>query len=302
VIAVLRIKNQQKVFDIGGVKVGGLPGERPTLLIGSIFYKQQRIVEDEFEGRFNRSKAEELISIQEEFSARTGNPCMLDVVGASSKAIIKFLDFAADVSHSPLLLDGISADVRMDAVRFADEVGLSKRIVYNTISPEHRKEELEALEKSNIRTVVVLAYYPKDFTARGRLRAVKELVPKLQEKGIENILVDTCVLDIPSLGSACKAICAVKDELGYPSGCGAHNAIETWRGLRKKMGEKAKNPSTSTAVTLPVAFGADFILYGPIEQASYIFPAVALVDAAYAQLIIEEGRRPSSGHPIFKIA
>jgi len=31
-------------------------------------------------------------------------------------------------------------------------------------------------------------------------------------------------------------------------------------------------------------------------------PAVAMVDAAYAQLFREQGKRPPPGHPIFKIA
>jgi len=32
------LKAKQKIFEIGGVKVGGQPGEVPTVLIGSIFY------------------------------------------------------------------------------------------------------------------------------------------------------------------------------------------------------------------------------------------------------------------------
>ena len=103
------------------------------------------------------------------------------------------------------------------------------------------------------------------------------------------------------MGSACKTIFDIKNELGYPAGCGAHNAIGTWKGLKTKMGKQARNPSMATAAVLPVTFGADFILYGPIDDADYIFPAVALADAAFAQLSIEEGRRPNAGHPIFKI-
>jgi tetrahydromethanopterin S-methyltransferase subunit H len=53
---------------------------------------------------------------------------------------------------------------------------------------------------------------------------------------------------------------------------------------------------------LPIAVGADFVLYGPIEAASYIFPAVAVIDAAYARISIEMGKRPLRSHPIYKIA
>ena len=296
-----RFKSKQKVFDIGGVKIGGMPGEQPTVLIGTIFYRKHEVVEDERKGRFDHSKAEELINVQEEFSEKTGNPCMLDVMGATSEALIKFLDFAAEVSSSPLLIDGISPEVRIDALRYINEAGLSERIVYNTITPDYKLEELEALRDGNGKNVIMLAYYTKDFTSRGRLKIINEVIPKLLEVGVKKIMIDTCVLDIPSLGSACKTIFHIKNELGYPSGCGAHNAIGTWRGLKTKMGKQARNPSIATAAVLPTAIGADFVLYGPIEEADYIFPTVALVDAAYAQISMEEGRRPSTGHPIFKI-
>lgn len=296
-----RLESEQKVFDIGGVEVGGKPGERPSVLVGSIFYKKHKILENALTGEFDHSKAEELINVQEEFSEKTGNPCMLDVVGATSEALIKFIDFTATFSSSPLLLDGVSSDVRIAGLKYVDEVGLSERVVYNNISPGYKQDELDALKDGSVNSAVVLAYYTRDFTSRGRLKVVKELVPKLLETRVEKIMVDTCVLDIPSLGSSCKAIYDTKNELGYPSGCGSHNAIGTWRGLKTKMGRQAENPSVATAAAFPVAFGADFVLYGPIEEANYVFPAVALVDAAYAQLSIEEGIRPKISHPIFKI-
>ncbi|MEM2455537.1 MAG: tetrahydromethanopterin S-methyltransferase subunit H, partial [Candidatus Bathyarchaeia archaeon] len=59
---------------------------------------------------------------------------------------------------------------------------------------------------------------------------------------------------------------------------------------------------SSMANGLPVAVGADFILYGPVSDAEYIFPAISLINAAYAQILIEEGVRPPSTHPRFKIS
>lgn len=37
---------EQKVFDIAGVKVGGKPGENPSVLIGSMFFRGHKIVSD----------------------------------------------------------------------------------------------------------------------------------------------------------------------------------------------------------------------------------------------------------------
>lgn len=296
------LTREQKVFDIGGVKIGGFPGTRPTVLIGTIFYRKHKIVKDERKGEFNHASAEELINKQEELSDKTGNPCMLDVVGASSEAMIKALDFVAGISNVPMLMDGLSTQIRIDALKYIGESGLSDRVVYNSISPETRPNELEALKQSEVENVVLLAYYVRDFTSRGRLSSILDLVPKVKQSGVEKMIIDTCVLDIPSLGSASKAIMEVKNELGYPAGCGAHNAIGTWKGLKTKMGVQARNPSIAVANALPVAVGGDFVLYGPIEDADYVFPTIALVDVAHAQISIEQGKRPSKNHPIYKIA
>ena len=53
-----KFERDQKVFDIGGFKVGGQPGEYPICLIPSIFYDKHKIVLDPIKGRFDRQKAE----------------------------------------------------------------------------------------------------------------------------------------------------------------------------------------------------------------------------------------------------
>ncbi|MHA1905426.1 MAG: tetrahydromethanopterin S-methyltransferase subunit H family protein, partial [Candidatus Thorarchaeota archaeon] len=34
-------KQEQKTYDFGGVKIGGNPGENPTVLVGGLFVKGQ---------------------------------------------------------------------------------------------------------------------------------------------------------------------------------------------------------------------------------------------------------------------
>ena len=90
----LELKDQ-KVYDIGGVKFGGIPGENPTVLIGSIFHHEHKIVIDERRGKFDREKAGELIKRVEELSDDTGVPTCLDVVIPSKGAMQKYIDFVA---------------------------------------------------------------------------------------------------------------------------------------------------------------------------------------------------------------
>lgn len=91
-------------------------------------------------------------------------------------------------------------------------------------------------------------------------------------------------------------------EFGLPLGSGVYNAIDIWKGLKNKMGVQAEDPSLASACAITVACGANFILYGPIDYADCVFPAISLVDAAFAQLVMEEEVKPDTTHPIFKIA
>jgi tetrahydromethanopterin S-methyltransferase subunit H len=189
----------------------------------------------------------------------------------------------------------------MDCLAFVRESGLSDRIVYNSIVPESKEEEFLKIQESGVKAALFLAISFKIFTSTGRIDAVREILPKVSRSGIEKLIVDTCVVDVLSLGQACNAIFKVKNEFGLPSGCGAHNAIATWKGLKTKMGKQATKPSLASVITSTVAAGADFVLYGPIEDAEYIFPAIAVVDAAYSQLAVEKKIKINKGHPRYKI-
>lgn len=298
-----QLQSEQKRFTVGKVSIGGKPGENPTVLIGSIFYHKQRSLNFKEEtGEFNRNEAEKLIKIQEEFSDKTGLPCMLDVVLPSKIWISRVLDFITSVTDMPLLLDAASAEIRVAALEYAKQMGILDNCVYNSLNPESKSIEFEKIKETGLRAAVLLAYNSKNMTAVGRVEAARHLVPLATQTGIEKIFIDACVLDVPTLGSAFKAIFDLKNEFGYPAGCGAHNAIGTWKGLKTKMGLQAVKPCAAVADSLTIAAGADFVLYGPVEDAPHVFPAVAMVDAAFAQLLIEKGKIPSPSHPIFKIA
>jgi tetrahydromethanopterin S-methyltransferase subunit H len=291
----------QQAWEIGNVTVGGQPGVRPTVLIGTIFYHGHDILRDEDRGEFDTAKATELICAQEEFAERTGNPCMLDVVGATPAAIRRHLEFAASTTERPLLIDGTTAEVRLAGLEFVKHAGLSDRVVYNSIQPEVGDDELRAVRNAQVTCAILLTYYMNDFTARGRVTSVRELLPKLKAAGISRLLVDTCVLDMATLGQALSAMFDIKCEWGLPVGAGVHNAVSTWDGLKRKMGRQAYEPCLGSATAAAVAAGADFVLYGPIEDARFVFPAVAMIDTAWSQLAMERGQEVPKSHPRFRI-
>jgi tetrahydromethanopterin S-methyltransferase subunit H len=296
------LRTEQKIFEIGGVKVGGVPGRDPTVLIGTIFYRKQALVEDEKKGIFDKGQAEELIRCQEEMSDITGNPCMLDVEGSTTTAIKRYIEFASEATDVPLMVGGPTPEVREAGLRLVEEEGLADRVVYNSIMPGCGSEELAKIGATGVESVVLLGYCVGDLTPAGRVKALRALLKDATAHGFEKPLLDTFVMDIPSLGIAFEALREVKTDLGLPAGCGPHNAVGLWKGLRKKMGLSSIRPIVASVNAFAAAAGADWILYGPIEAAREVFPAVAMVNTAYAFPRMQEGAKLSRSHPLFRIA
>ena len=146
--------------------------------------------------------------------------------------------------------------------------------------PESKPEEFEATKESGVESAVFLTYKKGLMTSKARVKAAKDLLPKVEEAGVTKPLLDTFVMDIPSLSMACRAMLDLKKEAGFPCGCGAHNAISTWPGLKKRMGAQAVKACTVTVNVTPIVLGADFILYGPIDNCKYVFPSVYAIDTS----------------------
>ena len=174
---------EDKVFQIGRVKIGGKFGYAPTVLIGTLFYNKHYIMKDEMKGEFDREEAEKLIKRQEEFSDKIDNPHMVDVVGASPEALHCFLDFVTGVTDAPILLDGVSAGIRIPGLDYVKEQGLQDRIVYNSPTPDYKKEELEKIKEVGIKSALILAFNTKEFTSQGENQGDQRTAPCGRQRG-----------------------------------------------------------------------------------------------------------------------
>lgn len=298
-----KFDKEQLVFDIAGVKVGGQPGEHPTVVMGSIFYKGDKVVLDEKSGKINREVAEELISKFEEISDRTGLPCILDVVCSDSENAKKYLEFAADTTKMPIQIDYVADEAAISGMEAAKELGVLDRVILNSFTPETKDEIYRKAKEVGIQSAVALTYSSKAVISyKERIKLLDALIPKIKSAEISKILVDTVVLDVITLGLACKAIYEVKSRFGYPCGCGAHNAIASWKSLLNKKDKLLTAACSTIANGLPIAIGGDFVLFGPVSDAEFIVPAIATINAAYGQVLMEEGKRPNPDHPRFKIS
>ncbi len=298
-----RFGSKQITYDIEGVKVGGEPGENPTVMIGSIFYKGDKLLSDEKKGVFDKEKALELISKVEEMSERTGLSAMLDVVCTYAENTRGYLEFVADSTRMPLLIDAVSEEATLAGLENAKELGIINRTVLNSINPETRESVLKKIKETGLKAALLLTYSAKAIiSSKERINLLEIMIPKVKNFGIEKILVDTVVMDIATLGLACRAIREVKERFGLPAGCGAHNAISSWKALKEKKDKTLSMACSSVTNGLPISLGADFVLYGPISDAPFLFPAISLINAAFGQTLMEDGKRLSNNHPRLRIA
>jgi tetrahydromethanopterin S-methyltransferase subunit H len=296
-----KFKKEQKIFEIGGVKVGGQPGELPTVLIGSIFHEGHKIVLDRKRGVFDKSKAENLIKVQEELSEKTGIPCMVDIVGEYPEALKRYIEFVSGVSNLPFLVNGQEKSVRIAAAKYVVESGLENRAIYNSINYTLTNDEVEAIKELKLKAAIVQAFNPRNPYPQGMVSKLNELLREALRAGIEKPLVLTPVLDVPSIGLGVQGVYLAKEEFGLPTGIAPLGVIGKWS-KAEEFGEQTKKMYRASAITLSQCMGANFIIYGSLSKAKEIFPVCAIVDAIIAYNARNFGIKPvTKSHPLYKV-
>lgn len=294
---------EQSVYEISGVTVGGQPGEHPTAMVGSIFYKGDDLLEDPRTGEFDPEGAREAIRKVESLSERTGNPAILDVIGDSPEALIKHVDFVAEECDLPMFMDGPTPQIRSQAAKHVGEVGLQDRVIYNSIESSTKEVdiEIEAIQNAGIDAAVLLSIDTRNLTLQGRFDALEKNLEVAEEADIDKPLVDPAVIDIPDSGFASKAIYEIKNRYGIPAGCSPHNEAIQWE-FKDRLSPDSWQLRQAVANSSIVFFGADFNLYGTIHSAPEMYEVVSTADAYVgygAQM--GENRRPSQDHPLYRI-
>ncbi|MDM7939547.1 MAG: tetrahydromethanopterin S-methyltransferase subunit H [Methanothrix sp.] len=304
-----RFKHEQSIVNVGGVKFGGQPGELPTVLCGTIFYQGHGIVQDDAQGIFDRLAAERLVSRQAELSEETGNPAILHLYARTIEAAERYLAFAGDVWDGPLIIDSADPAVRAASARLVSEIGYADKSIYNSISVATGEAEAQAIRDSEMDSAIILAYNPADSSVDGSLQvletggSVKEkgLISLAKDAGMVNLLIDPGIVPLGSgAGSALRFSVVVKARLGLPTGSGIHNAVSAWPWLRQ-ADKATKWCCDAAASALQLGAAGDFLLYGPIESAKFIFPAAAMADIMIAEAVRDLEIEPALEHPLRRL-
>jgi tetrahydromethanopterin S-methyltransferase subunit H len=223
-------------------------------------------------------------------------------VGDTGVALIRYIEFLARRTTAPILVDSPLPKVRIEALRHFAGTAVMPRLVYNSIAEDRTDEELSAIRESGIQTAIVLAFSLKAMKPAQRIKLLEdELIPAAHSAGIENILIDTGVLDIASASWSAVAIREVKAALGYPTGCAPANAICTWEKM-KVRGSGAYTAAMATALAMMAFQGADFLLYGPMRFAPWVYATIGAANALLAYGGRLSGVRPANNqHPLYRV-
>lgn len=315
-----KFDKKQEVFEIGGVKIGGQPGQYPTVLVGSMFYARHKIVTDEDTGAFDKAAAETLWNKSLEMSDVTGNPSICQIVGETPEAIKKYIDWFIEFDDkTPFLLDSSAGDVRSAAVKYVTEIGVADRAIHNSINASIQEAEIEAVTNSDVDCSIILAFNATDPTVKGKLEVLetggpgqeKGMLEIAKECGITKPLVDIAATPLGAgAGATMRGVVTVKGHFGLPVGGGYHNLASAWDWMKNykktfetKEQRKAVYMPTDIGTNLvPQILGSNFQLYGPIENADTVFPATAMVDIILAETAKEFGLEiMDENHPINKL-
>lgn len=271
-------------YEVANVKLGGVLGKNPTLLIGTIFYRGDKLLGKEDGTCIDKNRAKIEVEDAMRLSENLGLQFGLDVVFPSVESVDYILPFMVEFENLLLFLDSPNPKARVKAYQRSRELGVEDRVVANGIYPEMEVEEVNAIRESKIKAGLLLAFDPRNpyysLKPESKLELLKGMLETCKAAALEKPIVDVVVLDPGSIGLAVKSLELVKREYKLPTGCAPANALG---GVSKKLfSEVGASGIHSGVASLLRCYGADFIMYGPVRRIRYVAYAIATIDSILA--------------------
>jgi len=279
---------EQKIFDLGGIKIGGQPGDNPPLLIASMFHNKDRLLTDR-KGNFDRRKAKELIKKQEELSALTGIPSMVAMVANTPEEAQIYIDFYLETTGMPFGIDMWVAEKRAKATEYVAQLGVQDKFLYNSITPWDKdiKGQVSRLKDLGIKHVVVQAFDDKDQSPAGRVKSLENILAQGADR-FDTVIVDTSVMNLPATSFSLIANRLIKEKTGLPCGGAYSNGTHMWKEAKNIWGLDGFRVMDAVAQGMASVLWSDFNFYGPIVTAPRIFPAVATAHILLSTLVYND--------------
>lgn len=271
---------EPKYYTYRNIKLGYGNLDLPPVLIGTMFYQGQLIMNRDHPEDFNKEKAKKRIEKQKSLAKQYKLPDLIELSANSPEALIKYLEFYLDYFEPPFVLGG-TLDARIKGIEYLNERGIKpEEYIYNTISNLKNKKELEVLQKNKINSVVVLILGTSNMTSTQRYAYITErnapnnvnIIEGLKNLGIKRIWVDGGVIDLESLAHILETQRMISTSLNLPVGTAASLFLFKYSSPRLNL--KFHTRYRRASIMAIASWFSNFIFYGAIEDAKEVFASV----------------------------
>jgi len=305
-----RFEKEPKTYEIGGVKLGGQPGEYPTIACFSIFQESDRLFDKGSRRKgFNEGRAEELLKTADKLWEETGVAVMADIVASPGEKFNKYVDFVTSASNMPFCIDAIQMKTKLQGAEYCAEKGLLDRMFYNSITvwEEDPKTEIKEMAQIGVKHVLLVAFDAMDQMPTGRISGAQKLLNAIEEVGakFETVIVDTTTLNAPAAAMCGIAGKMIKEKWGFATASAPSNGsyMEYKRFKEEMWGLKGWGAIDAAVESLSAFFFNDLLFTGPMAGAGRVMPAIALADAFLATAAFDQTKElpKEPNHPIMKL-
>ena len=304
-----RFDKDPQVYDVGGVKLGGQPGDYPTVCCFSIFQESDKVFDKGSRRKgFNEERAGELLKTADKLWADSGVPVMADIVASPGEKFNKYVDFVVSNSKMPFCVDAIMMKTKLEGAAYCAEKGLLDRMFYNslTIWEEDLETEVKELAQIGVKNILLVAFDNDDSTPNGRVKGTEKLLNAIEKGGakFETIIVDTTTLNGPANALCGLSNVLIKEKWGFATASAPSNGsyMELQR-MKDLFGFKGWGGFDAALEALTAFYYHDLMFTGPMAGAQRVVPAVALADAFLATSVFPETKElpKDENHPLNKL-
>lgn len=264
-------------YEYGNTKMGYGNFHLPPVLIGTMFYQGQTLVEREDPTKFNVDKAKKRILKQQALAKQYKIPALLEISAVTPEAMLKYLEFYLDHFEPPFVLGG-TFEARSAGLEYLIERGInSTEFIYNAISNLKNNTEMDLLKKHKIQTAVVLILASPNMTSTQRYAYIMEktqpgnvnIIDGLKKSGVERIWIDGGVIDLESLAHIMETQQLISTSLKLPVGTASNLFLFKYSSPRLNI--KFHTKYRRASIMFITTWFSNFVFYGPIEDAYECF-------------------------------
>ncbi|NHJ25632.1 MAG: hypothetical protein EAX89_13695 [Candidatus Lokiarchaeota archaeon] len=272
--------SEESCYNYGNVKLGVGSFNLPPILIGTIFYQGQTIVDRKEDKIFDKEKAKKRIDLHKALAKQYNMPELIEISAVSSDAMVRYLEFYLDNYEPPFVLGG-TFEARKSGIEYLNESGLSADdYIYNSISNLKNKSEIELIKKNRINSVILLILGAPSMSSTQRFAYITEnnqpdnisILEGLKRIGVKRVLVDGGVIDIESLGHIIEAQQMISRSINLPVGTAP--TLFLFKYSSPRLNERFHTKYRKASIISFVSWFSNFIFYGAIEDAKACFPSV----------------------------